>query len=118
MPFLYACAQPALHTRFTDFTNSMPSPSVRICNLSMQPENTTMQPPQGVLTFYLVNTVPAHLDARVRVRARFKLGVQRGSRATVQESGSPCDGLAPGEASARPKQRATLCSSIASRACD
>ena len=37
-----------------------------------QPENTRVQPPQGVPTFHLANIEPAHLDACVCVKAWFK----------------------------------------------
>src|ERR1700739_2403268 len=68
-PHLYACIQPAFHTRFTQQTNS--TPSVR---KGTQSENTRVQPPQVVPTFHLVNIESAHLDACVCVRAWFKSG--------------------------------------------
>jgi hypothetical protein len=37
-----------------------------------QPENTRVQPPQGVPAFHLANIEPAHLDACVCVKAWFK----------------------------------------------
>jgi hypothetical protein len=47
LPHLYACAQPAFRTLFTP-TDEFDAPSVR---KDTQPENTRVQPPQGVPTF-------------------------------------------------------------------
>ena len=71
-----ACVPHALHP-----TDEFDAPSVR---KDTQLENTRVQPPQGVSTFYLANIEPAHLDACVCVRAWFKMGRSKsGSRARV-----------------------------------
>jgi hypothetical protein len=61
-------------------TDEFDAPSVR---KDTQPENTRVEPPQGVPTFHLANIEPAHLDACVRVRAWSKSG----SRARVLRVG-------------------------------
>ena len=61
-----ACVPHALHP-----TDEFDAPSVR---KDMKPENTRVQPPQGVPTLYLANIELAHLDACVCVRAWFKSG--------------------------------------------
>jgi hypothetical protein len=68
LPHLYACAQPAFHTRFTRQTNSTPPPSVRARNLRTQ----ECSHHKGSLRFDLANIMPLHLDACVCVRAWFK----------------------------------------------
>jgi hypothetical protein len=71
-----ACVSHALHP-----TDEFDAPSVR---KDTQPENTRVQPPQGVPTFYLASIEPAHLDACVCVRAWFKMGRSKsGSRVRV-----------------------------------
>ena len=62
---LAACVSHALHP-----TDEFDRPSVR---KDTQPENTRVQPPQGVPTSHLANIEPA-LDAYVCVRAWFKSG--------------------------------------------
>jgi hypothetical protein len=67
-----ACAPYALHP-----IDEFDAPSVR---KDAQPENTRVQPPQGVPTSHLVNIEPAHLDACVCVRAWFRMGRSKSGR--------------------------------------